>query len=960
MRFLCLLGSIAISESAEAQPNPWWAGFGNAVVDGPIYTLALDPQRGGLVAGGRFSEAMGRETINVAYWNGTAWYPMDTGKQKGLPGVVYAVEGFYGLVVAGGALDAPFADAVAWDGGGWSSLEGIRGTIHALKEYHGELFAGGVFTLPAVSGEQQLLAKLDGWSWGACDSDPPFEQNQSLVTTMIVYQDQLVVAGPRQVLLWDGSTWTVLPLLAELADGHGIRALASFHGDLVVGGGIRKPVDEIYYIMAWNGERFRPLGNGLNGPVNSLWVEGDSLYAMGDFSMAGGVEAHHIAVWDGMSWHSLGSGLDAPGTSLFSNDGLLYVGGDFQVAGGLQVGRWAIWAGNGWRRPGQGLDGPVSVLYPYGDLVIAGGYFLKAGGVPVNHVAAWDGQGWSALDGGVNGRVTALAEFNGNLIAGGAFTEAGGEPARRVARWDGSRWSPLGNGMDLPVFALLSHDGILYAGGAFTSAGDSPAAHIAGWDGSAWLEVGGGVDDWVTDFTEYQDEVVSVGFFRSAGGVQADRVAIWDGAQWRGLNTGFQIFESVGVAETFVDNLVVGGNFVQVAGTPAGHIACWDGTRWTPMGEGVNGQVLSLQAYGGSLFAGGPFVSNGVGRLIRWDGAWHALDGGSVNGPWTSVMALALSNGSLYAGGTFTYTGSGPSLYVGRWDGLGAFPRGPASLSRFAAQRDGGSVVADWAVTGTFASSRVFYVFRGASEEDRQRVSKAFHGDDGYYFLDETAPTAATSYWLQEVSPTEEVFWHGPRDVPSLLVGVTDLDSFTAERSGDWVVVSWSFSDLSKYSRVFRVYRQQEGADRQLVSGGSFFGTNAYAFVDSMPPMEGAGYWLQESTRSGEVYWHGPRQVPPVESRPPVLVLGQNYPNPFASETSLVFEIPAQGWVTLSVYDLAGHEVARPVEDSLPAGRHEAHWDGADQLGRRVPTGIYIMRLTTQDGARSRKVVRIK
>ena len=68
--------------------------------------------------------------------------------------------------------------------------------------------------------------------------------------------------------------------------------------------------------------------------------------------------------------------------------------------------------------------------------------------------------------------------------------------------------------------------------------------------------------------------------------------------------------------------------------------------------------------------------------------------------------------------------------------------------------------------------------------------------------------------------------------------------------------------------------------------------------------------------------------------------LSQNYPNPFNSETTISFDLPEAAFVSLTVVDLLGREVARIVSETLEGGRHRRQWDAA-----RVGSGVYLCRL---------------
>jgi hypothetical protein len=71
------------------------------------------------------------------------------------------------------------------------------------------------------------------------------------------------------------------------------------------------------YIAQWNGSSWSPLGSGLGMPypynpyVEALAASGNTLYAGGEFTTAGGHLAHYIAQWNGSRWSALGSGAGA-------------------------------------------------------------------------------------------------------------------------------------------------------------------------------------------------------------------------------------------------------------------------------------------------------------------------------------------------------------------------------------------------------------------------------------------------------------------------------------------------------------------------------------------------------------------------------------------------------------------------------------------------------------------------
>jgi len=86
------------------------------------------------------------------------------------------------------------------------------------------------------------------------------------------------------------------------------------------------------------------------------------------------------------------------------------------------------------------------------------------------------------------------------------------------------------------------------------------------------------------------------------------------------------------------------------------------------------------------------------------------------------------------------------------------------------------------------------------------------------------------------------------------------------------------------------------------------------------------------------------------------LALYQNYPNPMGSGTTIRYQIPEGGMVSLSVYDSNGRLVRNLVSGHHSEGSYETSWDGRNDLGNEVSCGVYFYRLVTPQGNRSQKL----
>jgi S-formylglutathione hydrolase FrmB len=93
---------------------------------------------------------------------------------------------------------------------------------------------------------------------------------------------------------------------------------------------------------------------------------------------------------------------------------------------------------------------------------------------------------------------------------------------------------------------------------------------------------------------------------------------------------------------------------------------------------------------------------------------------------------------------------------------------------------------------------------------------------------------------------------------------------------------------------------------------------------------------------------------------PEALELSANYPNPFNSQTVIRFRLPHPSQTKLSVFSLTGQRVATLVSGHRPAGDYSIHWEGRDDRGQALASGIYLYRLEAEGSQLTRKLLLLR
>ncbi len=103
----------------------------------------------------------------------------------------------------------------------------------------------------------------------------------------------------------------------------------------------------------------------------------------------------------------------------------------------------------------------------------------------------------------------------------------------------------------------------------------------------------------------------------------------------------------------------------------------------------------------------------------------------------------------------------------------------------------------------------------------------------------------------------------------------------------------------------------------------------------------------------GEVYTN---VAGPINNYPSRFFLFQNYPNPFNPRTTIRFDLPKQSHVTLTVYNILGQRIRTLFDGVKPAGIYFVWWNGRDDSGRSVSSGIYLCKIRTGGFIQTKKM----
>ncbi len=188
-----------------------------------------------------------------------------------------------------------------------------------------------------------------------------------------------------------------------------------------------------------------------------------------------------------------------------------------------------------------------------------------------------------------------------------------------------------------------------------------------------------------------------------------------------------------------------------------------------------------------------------------------------------------------------------------------------------------------------------------------------------------------------------------------------ELSSFTASAEGNSVSLNWTASTQlnNKGFAVERKYGNEGYNEITFIKGdGTTLEQKSYSYRDKALKEGKYAYRLKQIDLDGSVNYSN--EVNVSIEMPSEFGLSQNYPNPFNPATTINFSLPLKSDVKLIVYDILGKEVKTLINGNREAGSYEIKWNGLNNNGQSVSTGIYIYRITAGTFTSEKKMILMK
>ncbi len=215
---------------------------------------------------------------------------------------------------------------------------------------------------------------------------------------------------------------------------------------------------------------------------------------------------------------------------------------------------------------------------------------------------------------------------------------------------------------------------------------------------------------------------------------------------------------------------------------------------------------------------------------------------------------------------------------------------------------------------------------------------------NNYMLFTETASWGSDNLLkiLDMADPTSPILYDFELDFILTSMMIEDGILYTSQQlpNGLQMTIAYSFADPSNLVEIYRTNDQNIHFGHPVVFENNLI--SFYSYIISM-------YRFPNITSSDE------SEIATINK-----FSLNNFPNPFNPETTISFNNPESGKVTLSIYNIKGQLINTLLDEETKAGVHNIVWNGKDEKGKRVASGIYFSRINTRNSSLTKKMILMK
>lgn len=425
-----------------------------------------------------------------------------------------------------------------------------------------------------------------------------------------------------------------------------------------------------------------------------------------------------------------------------------------------------------------------------------------------------------------------------------------------------------------------------------------------------WITWDSGFNGAVQDLVVFDNKLIACGEFGIAPWDVYGKIVAWDGVSWAAL----------GAETDYPSSLVVFRDSLVTSLIASNHdstwteVKQWAGFQWIQLGPNFNEMIVTSAVFQKELIVAGYFDSCGnqpMNHIAAWDGSnWHPLGLGLDE----SVASMVEFHDKLVVSGYFNIAGTASVHGLAVWDGNTWAPLDTEYMGW-----EGLTVYDGKLILGGNSRKLGDAPIMSVKAWDGLTWSTLSNGLDSAYasrFAQFDGDLyAGGGFWFAGDSKTH-------------FIAKWDGSSWYTLGSG----TNWSAEAMCDFQG-------------KLAVGGHFTragGNPSYYFAQWSPSIV-AGVNVEDNG-----------------ALPSTAQLFQNYPNPFNPSTEIEFSLPHLERVTVKIYNALGQTIRTLLRDTPLVGVQHVKWDGRDDAGATVATGVYCYLLQAGDKTLSKKMVLLK